>query len=111
MPGPGVIDEPPNATDDPKNVISSYDEILQNIFNGDASKVVIGMCSMAEPGTCTECNKPPSLMCNNGSDRAKNIASLLVKKYKNFGGIMQWASKGDTNSSFSDPMLKYMNML
>ena len=94
----------PNVIDHPQDVIKAYDNIVKDVFNGDATKVVVGMCSFAESGTCGECGSN----CSDGNTRT-DLVKKLVKIYSNFGGVMQWAANGDQNGSFSGPMLTAMN--
>lgn len=99
----------PEAYTDPSGVIKSYNEIVKNVFGGDASKVVLGMCSFAEPGTCQNCG--PN--CYNATDRCNNLVKKLATSYPDFGGVMQWAANGDVQrnaqgKTFSDVMVACM---
>ena len=96
----------PYASTQPDIVIKAYKQIVD--LMGSANKVVVGMCSFAESGTCQAPNDCGS-DCPFGQSRADNIVKKLMNTYgKNFGGVMQWASNGDFNGSFSKPMLTAM---
>ena len=97
----------PYSSTQPENVIKAYDQIVK-FMNGRADKVVVGMCSFAEPGTCGLPNGCGD-KCPDGNERADKLIKPLMEKYgNNFGGVMQWAANGDLNGSFSGPMLKAM---
>jgi chitinase len=99
----------PFSSTQPEDVIKAYNQVVT--LMGGPKKVVVGMCSYAEDGTCqlpTGCGEN----CPQGQVRASSIVSKLMMKYGNdFGGVMQWAANGDTNGSFSTPMLTAMGTM
>jgi len=83
----------PNPLTDPSGAETHYGKVVSNIFNGDASKVVFGVC-------ITECSG-----WNMNAQNTANIAKSLLAKYPtNFGGIQNWAENSeDSNCAWSAP--------
>ena len=101
---------PPFAFQNPSEVIEAYDALVDEIYDGDASRVTVGMCSITENGTCTDCETQPG-GCSNGQSRANDVVKPLFEKYgDSFGGVMQWASLGDADGAFSNPMRAAMGL-
>ena len=107
----------PNVVENDQEVKISYDYLVTNIFKGNASKVVIGMCSINENSetlksderTCKECDYPNESCNNVGKDGVRyKLINYLSNTYSNFGGVMQWAANGDENGSFSNNILEAM---
>ena len=92
--------------DNGDGVLAVYDYVVKNVFDGDASKVVIGTCTETDNLTgCKTCSTQD--ICSNGCNRT-NVIQKVINKYSDFGGVMQWAASGDVNGSFSAPILKAM---
>jgi len=78
---------PPNPVSNPSGAISHYKNIVNNLFKGDATKVVFGFCI----SECSEYDASPS--------QAESITQQLVQAYpSNFGGVMAWACNSDNGS-------------
>lgn len=90
-------DEPAPVTSESKT-LSHYDAVVQEIFSGDAKKVVFGYC-------ITDCDN-----YNMDGNKAASFTKKLVSKYgSSFGGVMNWAiNQGDSNGSWSSAVLGVM---
>jgi len=83
----------PNPVSNPSGAISHYNAVVTQLFAGDASKVVFGVC-------ITECSS-----WNMNAQATANIAKQLLTQYPtSFGGIQNWAeNSGDINGAWSAP--------
>jgi chitinase len=83
----------PNPVSNASGAETHYENVVTQLFNGDASKVVFGVC-------ITECSS-----WNMNAQNTANIAKSLLAKYpSSFGGIQNWAeNSGDISGSWSAP--------
>lgn len=89
----------PDPISDLSGSIDHYATIVNDLFGGDATKVVFGFC-IADCGSF-----------NVGKDKAASITkSVLAKFPNNFGGVMNWAmNQGDSDGSWSTAVVHAMN--
>jgi len=81
----------PNPVTDPSGAIAHYKAIVSDIYKGDATKVVFGMC-------ISECSR-----WNMNVASAATITKSLVAAFPtSFGGVMNWAeNQGDIDGRWS----------
>jgi len=81
----------PNPLTNPSAAIDHYKAVVSNIYQGNASKVVFGLC-------ISDCKG-----WNMDASHAASITKSLVNAFPtNFGGIMDWAENdGDINGEWS----------
>jgi Chitinase len=109
--------EPSDFTD-PQNVIKAYQNIVIDVFDGDVSKVVVGMCSVSEPDseggfTCNNCRPG----CSDSTSRVNNLVLPLQQAVNNnpylynkdYVGYGFWSTAGDQNGVFSTPIINTFN--
>jgi len=81
----------PNPLTNPAGAVAHYKAVVSDIFQGNASKVVFGLC-------ISDCKG-----YNMDASHAAAITKTLVEAYPtSFGGIMNWAeNEGDINGEWS----------
>jgi len=81
----------PNPLTNPTSAVNHYKTIVSDLYKGDASKVVFGLC-------ITDCNG-----YNMDASHASSITKSLVSAFpSNFGGVMNWAeNEGDIDGRWS----------
>jgi len=81
----------PNPLTNPTSAINHYKAVVNDIYQGNASKVVFGLC-------ITDCKG-----WNMDASHAAAITKSLVGEFPtSFGGIMNWAeNEGDINGEWS----------
>jgi len=89
----------PNPVSDPSGAINHYKTIVNGLYNGDATKVVFGLC-------ISDCSN-----YNMNGQNAGSITQKLVEAFPNtFGGIMDWAeNQGDINGDWSAYVHQYFH--
>jgi chitinase len=92
----------PSPTKDPDGSIKHYQEIVSGLFNGDASKVVYGMC-------ITDCGDAKD---NMSASAAASFTKKIAKTVgSDFGGIMNWAiNQGDSDGQWSKAVRAAMSL-
>jgi chitinase len=91
-------DEPAPTSSESKT-LSHYDAIVNELFGGDATKVVFGYC-------ISDCGS-----YNMKADKASAFTKKIYSKYgSSFGGAMNWAiNQGDNDGSWSSAVKSAMN--
>jgi len=81
----------PDPVTNPSGAIAHYKAVVNEIYQGDATKVVFGLC-------ISDCSR-----WNMKASAAAAITKSLVAEFpNNFGGIMNWAeNEGDIDGSWS----------
>jgi len=89
----------PDPVTNPTSAINHYKTLVNGLYNGDATKVVFGLC-------ISDCNS-----FNMNAQGAASITKELVQAFPTtFGGIMNWAeNQGDINGDWSAALHQYFH--
>jgi hypothetical protein len=97
----------PNAVEYGANVVQCYDDLVTRMANNQPQRLLYGLCSFSEYGSCPECGST----CSDSNRYISTLITPTVAKYgSQFGGVMFWnvngdLSRGNGEYSFSTPIL------
>mmetsp|Transcript_98034 Transcript_98034/g.179602 ORF Transcript_98034/g.179602 Transcript_98034/m.179602 type:complete len:321 (+) Transcript_98034:2-964(+) len=79
-------------------VLNHYGDLVQEIFQGDETKVIFGFCISACPGF------------NVNSEQAVQILEALNQEFPDNGGAFLWAASHDVNRAWSGPVAEALGI-